>query len=507
MFEFGFSYIGLIFLLMLFIPNWFWAKNKPKDYDKFASGENKFLLALERTGEVTTTVLALIFKTNNIRIRSVWTIWLALAFLLMVIYEIYWMRYFKSSKTMKDMYASCFGIRVAGASCPVLTFLFLGIYGSNIFLIVSSVILGVGHIGIHLSHEKEAYGKKIKSGAGKKIVRVTAAILLIPIIGVIAIRNYTFMTDPATIIESEFIDINGQKQYLLTRGTDESNPVILYLHGGPGSPDSCMSFVFTDYLIDDYTVVCWDQRGCGRTYMANNDKANFTVSFPRAMSDLQEIVSYLKDKYSQEKIIIMGHSYGSVLGATYAYQYPQDVEAFIGIGQFVNWKASSVAEYEEAYKRATDAGDDTSAMTAAYNEMVDNDSFEASMEMSRYTGEYLTAEHNGNTIVSAILSPYMNSDDFMWTTHILSYESFMDYEGPLMDYINRIDLRVDIPSYQVPVLFISGSCDFNCTYTVAEEYANICGADMYVIDGADHYCHAADPKEFAFAVKDFLMEE
>ena len=166
-----------------------------------------------------------------------------------------------------------------------------------------------------------------------------------------------------------------------------------------------------------------------------------------------------------------------------------------------------MAEYDEAFKRATEAGDDTSAMTAAYNEMVEEDSFEASMEMSRYTGEYLAAEKNGNTIVAAILSPYMNSDDFMWTAHILSYESFMAYEGPLMNYINSIDLREDIPSFDVPVLFISGGCDFNCTYTVAAEYADMCGADMYVIDGADHYCHAADPKEFAFAVKDFLMEE
>ena len=99
----------------------------------------------------------------------------------------------------------------------------------------------------------------------------------------------------------------------------------------------------------------------------------------------------------------------------------------------------------------------------------------------------------------------MNSDDFMWTTHILSYESFMQYEGPLMDHLNSIDLREDIPSFEVPVLFISGGCDFNCTYTVAQEYAESCGAQMYVIEGADHYCHAAAPEEFAGAVKDFLM--
>ena len=505
MIEFGFSYVGLIFLVMLFVPNIIWAKNKPQDYDKYASNENKILLGFERTGEILTTILSLIFKTNNIRMHSVWMVWLAAAFILMVIYEIYWIRYFRSSKTMKDMYSSCFGIRLAGATCPVLAFLFLGIYGSNIFLIVSSIVLGIGHIGIHYNHETEAYGRKIRSSAVKKIVRVVVSVLLIPIIAVIAIRNVTYMTDPADFNISTYIDINGQRQYILARGTDKSNPVILYLHGGPGSPDACMSFVFTDDLIDDYTVVCWDQRGCGRTYMANDDKENKTVSFDNAMTDLHELISYLKAEYSQDKIIIMGHSYGSVLGASYAYQYPEDVTAFIGIGQFVNWKASSMAEYDEAYSRAVAAGDDTSEMTSAYNEMVENDSFEASMEMSRYTGSYLEAEKNGNTILAALLSPYMDSDDFMWTAHILSYESFIKYEGPLMDYMNSIDLREDIPSFEVPVLFISGGCDFNCTYTVAQEYAESCGAQMYVIEGADHYCHAAAPEEFAGAVKDFLM--
>ena len=220
-----------------------------------------------------------------------------------------------------------------------------------------------------------------------------------------------------------------------------------------------------------------------------------------------EVISYLQERYGQDKIILMGHSYGSVLGATYTYEHPEDIEAFIGIGQFVNWKASSIAEYEEAYKRAAAAGDETVDMTYQYIDIVENDSFLSSMELSRYTGKYLTAEHSGNTIVHALISPYMDSDDFMWTTHILSYESFMEYEGPLMDYLNSIDLREDIPSFAVPVLFISGGCDYNCTYTVAEEYARSCGAEMYIIEGADHYCHAACPEEFSCAIKDFLSQE
>ena len=153
--NFGFSYIGLIFLLMLYIPNIIWSKNLPKDYDKYVKNENKILLFLERIGEVLVTFLSLIFTDFNINKISYWSVILLVAILLMMLYEIYWIRYFKSNKTMKDMYSSILGIPVAGATLPVLSFLLLGIYGKNIYLIMSVVILGIGHIGIHLNHKKE----------------------------------------------------------------------------------------------------------------------------------------------------------------------------------------------------------------------------------------------------------------------------------------------------------------------------------------------------------------
>ena len=153
--HFGFSYIGLIYLIMLYIPNIIWSKNLPKDYEKYVKNENKVLLTLERIGEVLVTVVALIFKDFNINNISYWSILLLVSFLSMVLYEVYWIRYFKSNKTMKDMYSSILGIPVAGATLPVLTFLLLGIYGKNIFLIISIIILGIGHIGIHINHKKE----------------------------------------------------------------------------------------------------------------------------------------------------------------------------------------------------------------------------------------------------------------------------------------------------------------------------------------------------------------
>lgn len=156
----GFSYIGLIYLMMLMIPNMIWSKNKPLNYDKYSKNESKVLLVFERIGEVGNTCLALIFSDFNINSISYWSIVLLVSFVLMLLYEIYWIRYFRSSKSMKDQYCSLLGIPVAGATLPVLSFLLLGIYGKNIFLIVSTVILAIGHIGIHLNHRKEALKEK-----------------------------------------------------------------------------------------------------------------------------------------------------------------------------------------------------------------------------------------------------------------------------------------------------------------------------------------------------------
>ncbi len=156
--RFGFSYVGLIFLLMLFIPNFIWTKNKPEGYDGLAKNENRILLVLERVGEATVTVLMLLFSSNDIRGVDGRLAWLAAAFVLMVLYEIFWIRYFRSEKTVKDFYGSLLGIPVPGATLPVIAVLLVAVYGKNPYLFAAGVILGIGHIGIHLGHRKEAAG-------------------------------------------------------------------------------------------------------------------------------------------------------------------------------------------------------------------------------------------------------------------------------------------------------------------------------------------------------------
>ena len=153
--HFGFSYVGLIFLVMLMLPNILWIKNQPKNYEKYVLNENKVLLAFERIGEVVVSCVVLVFSDFNIKPWSSRSCWLIASFAMMILYEIFWIRYFKSEKTMSDFYSNMLGIPVAGATLPVLAFFLLAIYGKNIILGIGVLVLGIGHIGIHLMHKKE----------------------------------------------------------------------------------------------------------------------------------------------------------------------------------------------------------------------------------------------------------------------------------------------------------------------------------------------------------------
>ena len=149
----GFSYIGLIFLLLLFVPNIIWTKRKPHGYT--SANENKVLMIFERAGEVLTTICVLIFDDFNLHSFSNWTWWLIAAFGYMAMDECWWVRYFHSERNLSDFYSSFLGIPLAGATLPVISFFLLGIYGKVILMLIAAIILGIGHIGIHSQHYKE----------------------------------------------------------------------------------------------------------------------------------------------------------------------------------------------------------------------------------------------------------------------------------------------------------------------------------------------------------------
>jgi proline iminopeptidase len=159
------------------------------------------------------------------------------------------------------------------------------------------------------------------------------------------------------------IPVGGTKQWISVRGADRGNPILLMIHGGPASPDIPTSWAFQRGWEDYFTVVQWDQRGSGKTYNANDPKTiQPTLSADRITQDAAEVVQYLRTKYGKDKIFVLGHSWGTVVGLQLARRHPEWLYAYIGMGQIISGKENERVGYQLTLAAARAAGN-TQAVT------------------------------------------------------------------------------------------------------------------------------------------------
>lgn len=156
------------------------------------------------------------------------------------------------------------------------------------------------------------------------------------------------------------IPVNGTQQWISIRGRNLDNPILLFIHGGPAAPEMPTSWTFQNGWEDYFTVVQWDQRGSGKTYLANDPaKIKPTLSKAQMISDTEEVVRYLRATYHKDKIFVLGHSWGSILGLSLAAKHPEWLYAYIGIGQVIDSQANEREGYEAALKAAEAAHNET----------------------------------------------------------------------------------------------------------------------------------------------------
>jgi pimeloyl-ACP methyl ester carboxylesterase len=158
---------------------------------------------------------------------------------------------------------------------------------------------------------------------------------------------------PQGVDEMIKVRIGGIDQWLSIRGKDRRNPILLFLHGGPASPAMPEAYTFQTPWEDYFTVVQWDQRGAGKTYAANTEQAMAPGMTVQGMTnDAAEVVQYLRQHYDKQKIFLMGHSWGTVLGVQLAQQHPEWFYAYISVGQVVNGRRNEEVGYAFALREA-----------------------------------------------------------------------------------------------------------------------------------------------------------
>jgi len=171
------------------------------------------------------------------------------------------------------------------------------------------------------------------------------------------IANGRRIVTPDGVEETLEIPVAGTRQWITVRGRDRDNPVLLVIHGGPASPEMPASWAFQNGWEDYFTVVQWDQRGSGKTYNANDpEKIAPTLSLDRITEDAALVVDYLRQRYGKEKVFVMGHSWGSLVGLSLAHRHPDRLHAYIGMGQVINGQENERLSHAHALQAARQAG-------------------------------------------------------------------------------------------------------------------------------------------------------
>ena len=165
------------------------------------------------------------------------------------------------------------------------------------------------------------------------------------------------IVSPNGVEELIEIPVGGTKQWISVRGRDRGNPVLLMIHGGPASPEMPSSWFFQNGWEDYFTVVQWDQRGAGKSYNANDPKViGPTLTAERIVEDAGEVVQFLRKRYGKDKIFVLGHSWGSLIGLTLAHVHPEWLFAYIGTGQMINGHDNERVGYASTLRAAEAAG-------------------------------------------------------------------------------------------------------------------------------------------------------
>ncbi|MBH1991727.1 MAG: alpha/beta hydrolase [Sphingomonadaceae bacterium] len=162
---------------------------------------------------------------------------------------------------------------------------------------------------------------------------------------------------PNGVQETHEVVLGGAKQVITVRGADRANPILLFVHGDPGAVEMPISWSFQRPWEDFFTVVQWDQRGAGRSYLLN-DPATIapTLTPDRYRDDAIELIEWLNARYGKRKVVLMGHSWGSVVGLSVAQKRPDLLHAYVGVGQLIHFRENERIGFAWTLEQARKTG-------------------------------------------------------------------------------------------------------------------------------------------------------
>lgn len=279
---------------------------------------------------------------------------------------------------------------------------------------------------------------------------------------------------PNGIQESYALEIGGINQWIYVRGQDKDNPIILFVHGGPASPLSPIMWTFQNPMEEYFTIVNYDQRAAGKTY-ASNDTLNLskTIHIDSYVEDIVEIAEYLKTEYKKEKVILMGHSWGTIISMHAALKRPDLFYAYVGIGQVINTKENERLSFEYALDKAKTDNNKTALeelqSIAPYpgNEPITRDRIIIARKWPQYFGGLTAYRNNSDYFFQApLLSPEYSETD----VQAINQGNIFTLSKILPEFLD-VDFN-DITEFPIPVFMFMGRHDYTTPSEPTETWIN-----------------------------------
>jgi pimeloyl-ACP methyl ester carboxylesterase len=302
--------------------------------------------------------------------------------------------------------------------------------------------------------------------------------------------------------EARFIPIGGIEQWITIRGDNQHNPVLLHVHGGPGIAFSAFTDEFAPYETD-FTVVQWDQRGAGCTFGRYGQEAP-ELTLDRIARDGIELAEYLERRLPNARIVVLGHSFGSIVATQMVSRAPEHFAAYVGTGQFASFTGTVDAQIAYLRQRAADDPELIAQLDGLRS--LDSQSLAKFGSVNRLLASY------GPAVDAAFMQRLQSR-----AAEVMTAKDLADWRagrgasmGALIPQVNDVDLFATIGGLHVPFFLIQGRDDPNTPTDLAIAFFNRVEApykESVIVEGAGHFAHLTHSKEFLVALSRVLALE
>jgi pimeloyl-ACP methyl ester carboxylesterase len=313
---------------------------------------------------------------------------------------------------------------------------------------------------------------------------------------------------PGSICEKSFININGVRQGMFSRGKNVTNPVLLYLHGG--LPEYFLTERHPISLEEDFTVIWWEQRGAGLSYSPSIPRDTITVE--QLISDTLSLTNYLQHRFGKEKIYLMAHSGGSFFGLQAAARTPNLYYAYVGIAQMVHQLESERLAYEYMLERFRQAGNSRMVRKLEAAPVSLNggtpDAYLALRDRAMHSLGVGTTR-DIKSVVRGIIFPSLKSPQYTLPEKVNMWRGkFSAGVSPLWKEMLTTNLAQNLTELALPIYFLHGVYDYTCSYPLAKRYSEQLKAPLkgfYTFERSAHSPIFEEPEKAGRILRDDVL--